>query len=99
MYVPGNAQQASDTRKQIGALLHSSIEWIREKIRTFIREAVGGALVLAVPEKNELIGLLHRQSLEHHRVDETEDRRIRADSKRERKHCDEREARFFKKNA
>src|SRR6185369_15713814 len=28
MHIPRNAQQASDTRKQIGALLHSSIEWI-----------------------------------------------------------------------
>src|ERR1041384_129285 len=99
MHIPGNAQQASHTRKQVGALLDSSIKRIRVEIPTLIREAVGGALVLAVTEKDQLIWLLHGQRLEHHRIEETEDRRVRADSQRERKHRDEREARFFNKDA
>jgi hypothetical protein len=36
--------------------------------------------------------LLHRQILEHHRIDQGEDRRVRANSEGERKHRDKREA-------
>ena len=88
MNVPGNAQQTSHTRKQVAALLDLSIKGIREKVATFIGEAIGGAHVLAVSEKDQVVGFLHRQSLEQHRIQQTEDRRIRADAKRESENCD-----------
>src|ERR1700741_4244462 len=82
VHVPGNTQNTPHTRKQIGALLDLAIKRIREEVPAFIRKAVGSALVLAVTEKDQLIGFFHRQGLEQHRIQQTEDGRVRSDSQR-----------------
>jgi hypothetical protein len=80
-------------------LLNPSIKWVRKKVPTFIREAVGGAHVLAVSKEDQLIGLFHWQRFQHHRIEQAENGRVRTDSKRERKHGNQRETRFLKEYA
>ncbi len=59
------------------------------------REHVGAARPPRVgfPHHDQASGIAERQRLEQHRVDDREDRRVRADAQRERQHRDRREAR------
>ncbi len=47
----------------------------------------------------ELVRILDRQRLQHDGIEETEDRRRRADAEREREHCDDCEAGILQQRA
>jgi hypothetical protein len=49
-------------------------------------------------EQHELLGMIHRQFLEHDSVNEAEDRRVRANSQRQRQHSNRGESRLLRQH-
>src|ERR1017187_899786 len=77
--------QLAELRRVIAELL---IERVGINVPVFLQSPKHAAIV-AAPEAVQVLGILHRQRLEHHRVHQREDGRVGPDTQSQRQHADD----------